>query len=100
MVTISLIKRTLNNDLGYTTFVDTGIQIISDLIIFYQLVGKIFFVPYQLLSHPRMIPNLLPIGFAFLTHIYLLNSLIYLFFGPLLTAYRFFAECFMFTVHY
>ena len=29
-----LIKRALNNDLRDTTFVDTGIQVISDLVIF------------------------------------------------------------------
>ena len=65
MVMISLSKRSLNNDLGNTTFVDTGIQVSPDLVILDQLGSKIFLLPYQLDSHPRMMPNLLPIGFAF-----------------------------------
>ena len=58
-------QRSFNNNLGNTTFVDTGIQVSSDLVIFDQLLAKSFLLPYQLDSHPRMMPNLLPIGFAF-----------------------------------
>src|SRR5215213_2727968 len=39
-----LIKRTLYHYLGYTTLVDTGVQVSSDLGIFDQLGSEIFFV--------------------------------------------------------
>ena len=43
---------------------NTGIQILADLLIFNGFSAP-FFPPNQLESHPRMIPNLLPIGLAF-----------------------------------
>src|SRR5258708_1147475 len=38
-----LIQRTFNNDLGNSTFIDTGIQVSPDLIVLDQLEGIIFF---------------------------------------------------------
>jgi len=59
------IKRTLDNDLSDATLVDTGVQIIPDLVVFDQFFRIFVLLANQLLSQPRMIPNLKPVGFVF-----------------------------------
>jgi hypothetical protein len=65
-----LVQRTLDNDLGNPTLIDTGIQVGPDLVVLDQLEGIVFFAAIPVGFPTANDPQPGPDRIRFLTHVY------------------------------